>query len=157
MKLNHYMAFLRVTIDEHEEGEIAGYVYSRRLKEPIYFHDAANLLLQIEDLLDRQDFPRAFQKKRTFRRTDQKSISSAPEKDEEEEYEEEAEDQGKSGNMTEEEVNQAEGKIATFAMNVITRQNTSWQGFLDWLDGSPRIAFNSDLELLSMVREHLNL
>ncbi|MCL2120722.1 MAG: hypothetical protein FWH28_00550 [Clostridiales bacterium] len=156
MKLNHYMAFLRVTIDEHEEGEIAGYVYSRRLKEPIYFHDAANLLLQIEDLLDRQDFPRAFQKKRSFRKTDHKAISSAPEK-EEEAYEEEAEVESKTGNMTEEEVNQARGKIATFALNVITRQNTSWQGFLDWLDGSPRKAFNSDLELLSMVRERLNL
>ena len=147
MKLNHYMAFLRVAIDEYEEGRIEGNVYSQRLKEPIHFKHAADLLLQIEDLLDEQDFPRAFQKKRTFGKTPQKHAANGGEADEGDE----------EGNMTEEAVNQAEGKVATFALNVITRQNTSWQGFLDWLDGSPRIAFNSDLELLSKIMERLKV
>jgi hypothetical protein len=56
-------------------------------------------------------------------------------------------------NMDEEEVNNAKGLVSSFAINVITRQNTSWQGFLDWLDGTDKKPFNSDLELLDLVRE----
>ena len=29
-------------------------------------------------------------------------------------------------------------KQPTFQLYVITRRNTTWQGFLDWLDGTPR-------------------
>jgi len=145
MKLNHYIAYLRVAVDEYDEGRIAGYVYSRRLKEPIHFQYGADLLLQIEDLMDEQDFPRAFQKKRTFHKSVRKNAG----------HSEEDEDDGE--NMDEETVNQVQGKIATFALNIITRQNTSWQGYIDLLDGAPRRAFNSDLELLSIIMEKLNV
>ena len=138
-KLNHYMAFLRVAVDEYDAVKFAGRVYSQRLREPLLFSNTAALLLQIEELLDEQDFPRAFQRKRTFGMPQQ--ISSHFSSPDEEEGE----------NMDEETVSQAIGAVSTFALNVITRQNTSWQGYLDWLDGSSRVAFNSDLELLSMI------
>ncbi|MDR0469577.1 MAG: hypothetical protein LBH09_06340, partial [Peptococcaceae bacterium] len=57
--------------------------------------------------------------------------------------------------MDEETVRCAEGKRLTFSINILTRQNTSWQGYLDWLDGSERAPFDSDLELLSTVNEGL--
>ena len=144
MKLNHYMAFLKIAVDEYEEGRFAGYVYSQRLKEPIRFQHSADLLLQIEDLLDKQDFPRAFQRKRTFGKAPQKALPRATEED-------------GVAYMDAGTVQAAEGKVATFALNLITRQNTSWQGYLDWLDGSTKIAFNSDLELLSMIMDKLKL
>ena len=142
MKLNHYMAYLRVAVDEHEEGRLAGNVYSQRLAEPLQFANTADLLLRIEDLLDSQDFPRAFQRKRSF--TDKASPKVRRKEDEQAQT---------NQYMDEAAVNQAQGKLRTFAINIITRQNTSWQGFLDWLDGSDRRAFNSDLELLEMIIE----
>jgi len=148
MKLNHYMAFLRVAVDENEDGRITGNVYSQRLKEPIHFSGTEDLLLRIDDLLDRQDFPRAFQKKRSFADSAAKVAHTASTDEEDGEEPE---------NMDEETVNQATGKAATFALNVITRQNTSWQGYLDWLDGSSKIAFNSDLELVEMIMARLHI
>ncbi|MCL1849696.1 MAG: hypothetical protein FWF83_08555 [Clostridiales bacterium] len=139
-RLNHYMAYLRIAVDQADEGRIAGNVFSQRLKEPIRFTDAADMLLQIEDVLDKQDFPRAFQRKRTFGKEVRPS------------YEKEDLEHGE-GYMDQETVDRAEGQAATFAINVITRQNTTWQGYLDWLDGSPRKAYNSVLELLAMITE----
>ena len=145
MKLNHFMAYLRVAVDENEEGRLAGSVYSRRLTAPMLFKSTADLLLQIEDLLDTQDFPRAFQRKRTFGDKQQPRPWQRGDG---------AEDDNQY--MDEEAVNQARGKVCTFAINILTRQNTSWQGYLDWLDGSDRRAFNSDLELLGMITEGLD-
>ena len=151
MKLNHYMAFLRVAVDENTNGRIAGNVYSQRLEEPIRFSGTEDLLLRIDDLLDKQDFPRAFQKKRSFAEDAPKAASAAHavHRDEDEQEEPDL--------MDEETVSRATGRIATFALNVITRQNTSWQGYLDWLDGSPKIAYNSDLELVEMIMERLQI
>jgi len=140
------MAFMKVAVNDVEDGRIAGAVYSRRLKEPIRFRDAADMLLQIERLLDQQDFPRAFQKKRSFVKSTKKDKGNTFGKKDEEDDE---------GYMDEETVEQAEGEVSTFVMNVITRQNTSWQGYLDWLDGSPKIAYNSVLELLSLITRKL--
>jgi hypothetical protein len=145
LRLNHYMAYLKVAVDENEEGRIAGCVYSQRLKQPIVFMDTKDLLLRIESLLDEQDFPRAFQRKRTF---DSKGAILAHDGTE-------AVRDDNGDYMDEESVQHAEGKQLTFSLNILTRQNTSWQGYLDWLDGSERISFDSDLELLSMINEGL--
>jgi len=145
MKLNHYNAYMKVAVNECADGRIAGVVYSHRLKEPIHFNDTTNLLLQIEAVLDEQDFPRAFQRKRTFGSDERRPTRSNLSEEDESEY------------ISEEEVQRVKGEYATFAINVITRQNTSWQGYLDWLDGSPRKAYNSVLELLKMISEGLRV
>ena len=143
MRLNHYNAYMRVAVDECTDGRISGSVYSMRLVEPIRFRDVADLLLQIEAVLDSQDFPRAFQRKRSFNDTQKGNPYPRHDQDEQDEY------------MDEDTVVSAKGKYTTFALNVITRQNASWQGFLDWLDGSQRQPYNSDIELLSMIQAQL--
>ena len=158
MKLNHYMSFLRVAIDGREEGCISGRVYSQRLKEPFPFRDTTGLLLEIEELLDKQDFPRAFQRKRTFaeqprrkKPTENRSGSHAgasPDSDD-------GESPDERPFMDADMVKNAKGEVFTFDINIITRQNTSWQGYIDWLDGSGKVAYNSVLELLSMITERM--
>ena len=141
MKINHYMAFLRVAVDEYEEGRIAGSVYSQRLTEPFFFRNMSDLLLKIEDLLDDQDFPRAFQRKRKF----DKAADPTPQTSGAQPRE------GETGYLSAEAVNQAQGKFCAFDLHIMTRQNTSWQGFVDWLDGTEKTAFNSVLELLRLL------
>ena len=148
-RLNHYMAYMRIAVDENDDGRIRGSVYSQRLKEPIPFTDAADMLLRIENVLDEQDFPRAFQKKRTFGAAAKKAAQKGGE------AVQDSEDEDDDGYMDQETVNRAKGRVSTFDVNVITRQNTSWQGYLDWLDESPKIAYNSVLELLSMIEAGL--
>ena len=139
MKLNHFNAYMKVAVDECDKGRISGKVYSQRFKEPIQFMDVTTLLLKIEAVLDEQDFPRAFQRKRSFNKNEPRPLRIGLENEDASEY------------LDAQTVTDARGKHTTFAINVITRQNTSWQGYLDWLDGSPRLAYNSVLELLKMI------
>ena len=59
------------------------------------------------------------------------------------------------GAMSPEEVSAASGKRATFILHVLTRQNATWQGTVDWLCGGEPDAFSSDLEFLKLVERHI--
>ncbi|MCL1905795.1 MAG: hypothetical protein FWG06_02165, partial [Clostridiales bacterium] len=55
--------------------------------------------------------------------------------------------------MSIETVKAAQGETATFGINVTMRQNTSWQGSIDWLDGSDPTDFISALEFIRIVHD----
>ena len=136
-RINHYEAVLRICVDELGEGGIRGRVVSRRLTEPMRFSDVGHLLLQLEEVFDRQNFPQAFERRRTFgARQEESSLPLA---------------QTLEQGMDPEEVARAAGQVTTFDLYVITRRNTTWQGFVDWLDGSPRSHYKSVLELLKLI------
>lgn len=137
-KMNHYDAVLRVCVDELWEGGIRGQVVSRRLTAPMAFSDVGHLLLQLEEVFDRQNFPQAFERKRTF--TDEHHSDSLLPLAADLEH-----------GMDPQLVAQAAGKVSTFDLYVITRRNTTWQGFVDWLDGRPRSHYKSVLELLKLL------
>lgn len=137
--LDHSNAVLRVCIDDILDGRLRGRVYGQRLTQPILFTDMGNLLLQVEAVLDAQNFPQAFQRIRTFTsREISYPASVLPE-----------------GGMSSEEVAAVSGEKATFHLSILTRRNTTWQGVLDWLDGSTE-SFSSDLELLKLVDHRLS-
>ena len=48
------------------------------------------------------------------------------------------------------------GQLSTFDMVVVTRRYSSWQGWVDWLDGSVRQPFTGFLELLHIMEEKVS-
>ena len=66
MKLNHQNGLIRVCVDDIAGNRVSGRVYSQRLTSPMAFLDLGGLLLQLEELLETQNFPQAFQRIRTF-------------------------------------------------------------------------------------------
>lgn len=138
-KLDHSNGFFRICVDSVEQGWVSGRIFSRRLTEPMVFSDLGSLLLQVEELLEKQDFPQAFQQMRTF-------TGTAPA---------EKELFLPEGAMDAGTVASAWGKRATFVLYIITRRNASWQGKVDWLDGGEPDAFTSDLEFLKLAENHL--
>ena len=138
-KFNHNAAALRVCVDQAEDGRISGRVFSRRLTAPIAFSDIGGLLLQVEAVLDTQSFPQAFQRTRTFAPPKAGDVPAAPSLEE---------------GMPADEVEAARGAHATFVLYVITRRSTTWQGYVDWLDGA-RDEFGSVLELIKLTDDHL--
>lgn len=146
----HTSAALRVCVDQMEGGRISGRVVSRRLTRPIRFDDVGSLLLQIEAVLDVQKFPQAFQRTRTFQ------PRQAPGEEAPAAAQTAPAAPSLAEGMPEAEVEAAHGAVSTFLLFVFTRQNTTWQGVLDWLDGSPRVRYSSVLELLKLVDGHLN-
>ncbi len=140
MKLNHQNGLIRVCVDDIAGNRVSGRVYSQRLTSPMAFLDLGGLLLQLEELLEAQNFPQAFQRIRTFSpdKLPERSDGVLPE-----------------GAMSPEEVSAASGKRATFILHVLTRQNATWQGTVDWLCGGEPDAFSSDLEFLKLVERHI--
>ncbi|MDR3295634.1 MAG: hypothetical protein LBT26_07395 [Clostridiales Family XIII bacterium] len=141
--LNYNTAQLRICVDSIENGIVGGRIFSQRLKDVLVFHDLNGLVLQSENLMNKQNYPQAFQRKRTF------AITKHPP--------EAAEDADDRLYMTEAEVADARGAVHTLILHIVSRQNTDWQGYVDFLDGSGKTNFESVLEFLSVVSERLGV
>ena len=138
-KIDHQNGVLRICVDRLERNRVGGRVFSQRLTAPMPFSDLGELLLQLETLLEQQNFPQAFQRMRSF-------TGAAPE-----------DPAGllPTGAMTAEAVAEAKGEQATFVLRILTRQNATWQGVLEWLEGDQRNNFSSDLEFLKLLERDL--
>ena len=44
-----------------------------------------------------------------------------------------------------------EGKLATFSLSILFRQNATWQGTVAWLEGGKSQSFRSVLELVFLM------
>lgn len=137
---NHNNSTLRVCIDCVKGRTISGRVLSRRLTQPYHFPDLNSFVLQMEAVFDAQKFPQAYQRIRTFLRTEDKGMLAAADP---------------SCGMTEEEVSAGRGEVATVELRVMSRRNSTWQGTVNWLDSSVIQEFSSYLELMHIADEKL--
>ena len=138
---NHMNSTLRFCVDGTEQQTLRGRVFSQRFLHPLKFNDMGSLVLYLEDVFDEQNFPQAFQQSRTIISCSNDMSIVAPEP---------------SDGMTPAVVRAARGAIATFEVLVISRRSSTWQGSVDWLDGSDRQEFSSYLELLRMIDDRLS-
>lgn len=119
-----------VCIDSYQDGECGGRIMNSSLSQPIVFHGVMQFLLETEKLLDDMQFPEPFNQTRRFR-------AAAPTQ-----LELGAEDT-------------AQGKLATFGVRILFRQNASWQGSVTWMEGRQEESFRSALELLLLMNSVL--
>lgn len=128
----------KVCVQEHYGGQITGQVVAYRLTGPMPFRDTADLVLQIETVLDTQNHPQAFRRSRSFVPTEKPCPYAAPTLD---------------GGMSHEAVEEFQGAEISFLLHVFTRQSSTWQGSVVWADGSS-VQFQSALELIRIIDEH---
>ena len=126
VQANEYRNTL-VCIDSYVDGVLDGRLYHPQLHSGEQFHSAIHFLRKMERLLDATKFPQAFSTPRAFGASAAGKGSAAV----------------GTGPRT--------GKIATFTVRVIFRQNASWQGSVSWLEGGSEQRFRSVLELLLMM------
>ena len=136
IRLNYQEAAIRVCIDQVKDQLICGRIVSQRLTVPICFHDINDLVIKIDSLMEAQAFPQAFNSMRSFTK---RTLRDLPAAQSEEEL------------STIEEVYAHTRDIITFALLVTSRRNSSWQGYIDWLDDSPKQPFSSALEFIKLV------
>ena len=135
MKSQQYDNLFRTTIiciDQYENKVPVGRFYNSSYETGTAFHGTMNLLLSLESVLEEMKGPQSFSNRRTFRTPEERVISS----------------------VTAETVR--EGKIATFAVRILFRQNASWQGSVFWYDGKQEESFRSVLELLMLMDSALS-
>lgn len=136
IRFNSKSSVLRICIDSIHNNCISGSISGQRLSSPIYFSDINDFIVQIDALFDIQKFPKAFQKIRSFTN---KRLPSVP------------------ATLTTEEMKTQTnsdpllGKHITFLLNISSRQNASWQGVVDWMDGNENQHFKSTLEFIRLL------
>jgi hypothetical protein len=116
-----------VCVDSYENQVLVGRFYNPYCPEGVRFHGVMNFLLKMEEMLDQMNFPQAFSDVRTFAK-----IPTMP----------------KCETL---ESKIQKGELATFALRVLFRQNTSWQGSVSWLEGGREETFRSVLELMFLL------
>lgn len=134
-KINFEPNLIRVCIDKQSSILTKGRAYSPTTTNEIVFHDWAKLLIEIDNLLDRNGYPQAFQNKRSFK--EEKTSFSYHYKPKIE--------------VDESWFLSQVGECMTYNILIRTRQFTGWQGDLFDENGWHLGHFSNDLQLLRLV------
>ena len=116
-----------ICIDSYDKSIPVGRFYNQYCPDGISFHGVMEFLKKMEAVLDENNAPQSFSAKRSFVGAPAASVSVP------------------SSDVID------KGKEATFAIKVLFRQNTSWQGSISWVDGQREETFRSVLELLLLI------
>ena len=120
-----------VCLDSYQDGVPKGRIYDSQLGME-HFSSLLDFFLKMESILDEIQLPQSYTDKRLF------LTGSEP--------------MG-SKNLT---APVMRGARATFEVQVIFRQHTSWQGVIVWLETGMEQSFRSALELVLLMDSALN-
>jgi len=120
-----------VCVDSYENTVMKGRIYNLAVNDGIAFESVMQFLLSLERLLDEMQFPQHYNATRAFHKAEHEPHPSG------------------AGN-------ERSGKLATFAVKVLFRQNASWQGSVVWLEEKREESFRSALELLLLIHSALS-
>lgn len=126
--ISESMKSIQICVNSYQNKNLSGVIYHPSTPNGLQFDNLMQLLLQVEIILDAISFPKASTERRRFTKM-QKT--------------------GKTHESTVSEVQT--GKLATFFVRMIFRQNASWQGSVIWSEGSSEEAFRSALELIMLI------
>ena len=121
-----------VCIDSYDDRIPCGRYYNLSEKEGKQFRGVIPFLSHMERTLDGMGLPQSFTTVRTFGAATGQ-MPGAPQ-----------------------EADIRDGKLATFLVRVLFRQNASWQGSVVWMEGKREQSFRSVLELIFLIDSALN-
>lgn len=124
---NAYRATV-VCVDRYDGRIPEGRVYNPASPEGRPFRGLMEFFQVVEELLDEMNFPQAFAAVRTFREGSSPVLEMAP---------------GGESDQT--------GRLGTFTVRILFRQNASWQGSVTWQERSREERFRSALELVMLM------
>lgn len=113
-----------ICLDSYHDGIPVGRIYGPSA-EAVQFQSLTQFLIKMEQILDDNKMPQSFTSPRTFGVTDHLSAAAAPEFQ--------------------------RGKVATFTLQVLFRQHTSWQGVITWMEERMEQSFRSVMELILLM------
>lgn len=117
-----------IHILSYHHKNIEGYLENSFLKSPRYFENLTQMIFLIEQLLDARAFP--------LRGTSVRSFSGSTIKK----------------NTCKDKFNKADDvPVASFRISVMFRQNSSWQGNIQWMEDKVVTPFRSVLELIQLM------
>ena len=120
-----------ICVDSYEDKILEGRIYNVLRDSSVPFKSAVDILVKLEMLLDEAKLVQSYSVKRVF--TPNSANGSIVQ----------------AGSVE-------DGKLATFSLKLLFRQNASWQGSVLWCDGNSEESFRSVLELLLLMDNALS-
>ncbi len=127
-----------ICLDKYSAETFEGRLYVPYFEEALIFKSIHSLLLQMNKALDAAGVPHPFFEYRSF--SEAKVEKKEKDNDKKENLPKKTYDHG-----------QYAGKIATFLVNILYRQNATWQGTITWVEGEKSDNFRSALELFMLA------
>ena len=121
-----------ICIDSYKDRVLSGHINNEYYSEGVAFHSVMEFLLSMEYVLEEMNWAQSFSGRRVFQNGSERI---APE-------------------LSSEHIK--EGKLATFSLRILFRQNASWQGTLYWHEKKQGESFRSVLELLTLMDSALS-
>lgn len=135
-----------VCIDDNKDADYQGFIYHQYADDSISFSGVAGLILEMENLFDEWDFPQRGLAERKF---DKKKENHARP------VFENADDKLKIEIISDthgvRNVQNKKGKLGTFVIQVVFRQDATWQGHVIYQEENEKLDFNSALELIKII------
>lgn len=135
-----------VCIDDNQDADYQGLIYHQYADEPIRFNGIASMILEMENLFDEWDFPQRGLAERKFDKKKENHKRSVPETEDDKLKIEIISDTHGVRN-----VQNKKGKLGTFVIQVVFRQDASWQGHVIYQEDNEMLDFNSALELIKII------
>lgn len=123
-----------ISIDSYENRVLIGRINNPFLEENVSFHSTMEFLREMNALLQDVKLPQSYCQDRGFhpvQEREHREASLVP-------------------------PTPIKGRLATFSLRIMFRQNASWQGSLVWVDGKKEENFRSVLELLMLIDSALD-
>ena len=121
-----------IFIDDYADKVPSGRLWYGHFRQEEHFHGLMQLLILMEKTLQELEFPGAYMQPRSFSRPGSQAVEIA-------------------AAAAERERDLSPGRLASFQIKVIFRQNASWQGSVSWLEGGQEQSFRSVLELALLL------
>jgi len=134
----HVPNLINICIDSVDDGEMTGKIYHCYSEEAIAFSNIIRMIETVEEFFDCLQFPQAATQTRSFHRKESVQGQKLEKK------------------LEEEQILQMRGQKGTFLLNVKYRQNSSWQGFLQWVEEDEAWQFASVLEFIKILNNALD-
>lgn len=120
-----------ICVDEYVNKIPVGRIYNAYYEDGVAFRGTIEFLLIIDSMLEEMKWPQAYSSHRLFRTPDE---MKAPERTT---------------------VENKVGKVGTFSLRILFRQNASWQGSIAWHEGKQEESFRSVFEMLVLLNSAL--
>ena len=138
MRVNEVGTF-GICLDAHTTDTFEGRMYVSVFKEARPFKSIHGLIAEMSKALETAGVPHPFFEYRTFA-----DKQDADKKDKKDELPKPHYDHGGYS-----------GEVATFLVNILYRQNASWQGTVTWVESDKTANFRSALELFVLIESAL--
>lgn len=135
-----------VCVDDNKDADYQGLIYHQYADEPISFNGIADMILEMENLFDEWDFPQRGLAERKFDKKKENHKRPVPETEDDRLKIEIISDTHGVRN-----VQNKKGKLGTFVIQVVFRQDASWQGHVIYQEDNEKLDFNSALELIKII------